>query len=209
MSSKYIILDPKLHDIGDFAMKKIMARYNLKQPLIEKPINHDIAWRPTFLWKRTAEYLACEVSNRPFPTTIKEQFADIVASGQPIRIIVAYPKTNGLSSSEYQKDIKNAKMFGIGYIGIDDLGKGEIEYGGISLPLHLTSIDLSEYVRSLRPYITEAYEHYMLKGDPDVGLQKIGQVIESIVYNLAVQAKKSVVLLTLALDLQDILPKVY
>lgn len=200
MSASYLILDPALHDIANVAMKKIMARYNLSQPLVEKPINDKIPWRPTFLWKRSTEYLACEVANRPFPVTIKQQFADIIASGQPIRIIVAYPKNNSLTSSDYQKDIITAKMFGVGYIGIDQDRNIDVEYNGVSLALYISNIDLKDYAKILRPSIADAYEHYMLKGDPDVGLQKIGQLTEAIIYNLPFKQRRQEISHTQDLD---------
>lgn len=186
----FSILPTPLHAFAESANIIIKNRYGLSDGIVEQPIQPDIPLQPTLHWKTRTHYIACEVAERPFPVSIKQQFADITSSGQPIRIIVAYPNENSLSATEYQRDIKNSKIFGIGYMSVDDNRIGEIEYQGISLALHIPPVEIKPYTRVLRQYIREAYEHYMLKGDPDVGLQKIGQVIENIVYNVAAQAKR-------------------
>jgi len=186
----FSVLPTHLHALAETANFIIKSRYGLSDGIIEQPILPDIPLQPTLHWKTKTHYIACEVSERPFPVSIKHQFADIVSTGQPIRIIVAYPKDNGLSSADYQNDIKTAKIYGIGYMSVDDNRNGEIEYNGVSLVLRISPIDLKAFAKCLKPHIYEAYEHYMLKGDPDVGLQKIGQLTEQIIYNIAVQAKK-------------------
>lgn len=188
---KFKLLPNNLHSYGIAANSIIKRRYSLPDGILEKEIHTDIPIQPTFHWKTKTHYIACEVAERPFPVSIKQQFADIVASGQPIRIIVAYPKANQLSVAEYQKDIENCKKFGIGYMGIDDNKKGSIEYEGISLSLYIPfPSDFSTFKSQIRNSIYESYEHYLLKGDPDVGLQKLGQVVERLLYTTAEQAKK-------------------
>jgi len=187
---KYTILPSHLHAFANSANFIIKNRYGLSDGIVEKAILPDIPLRPTLHWKTKTHYIVCEVAERPFPVSIKHQFADLVATEQPIRIIVAYPKDNRLSLNDYQSDIKQSKKFGIGYMGIDENNNGDIEYQGVPLSLHITPIDLKLFKTKLKPFVTEAYEHYMLKGDPDVGLQKIGQLTENIIYNIAEQAKK-------------------
>lgn len=187
---KFSILPSHLHAFAESANFIIRNRYGLSDGTVEQAIQTDIPLQPTLHWKTKTHYIACEVAERPFPVSIKQQFADIVSTGQPVRIIVAYPRDNGLSLSDYQSDTKKSKTFGIGYMGIDDNKNGDIEYQGISLALHIPPIETKQFKQILKPYVLEAYEHYMLKGDPDVGLQKIGQLTENIIYNTAVQAKK-------------------
>jgi hypothetical protein len=186
----FSILPQHLHAFADSANFIIKNRYNLSDGIIEQAILPEIPLQPTLHWKTKTHYIVCEVAERPFPVMIKQQFADLVSTGQPIRIIIAYPKDNGLTLSDYQADIKKSKIFGIGYMGVDDNKNGDIEYQGVSLALHIPLIDLNPFKNSLKPYVAEAYNHYMIKGDPDVGLQKVGQLIESIIYNIAIQAKK-------------------
>ena len=187
----FTILPTHLHAFAESANFIIKTRYGLSDGLIEQAILPDIPLQPTLHWKTKTHFVACEVAERPFPTSIKQQFADIVSTGQPIRIIVAYPKGNGLSSSDYQSDIRNSKIFGIGYMGVDDNKNGDIEYQGISLALHIPPLVTKNFIKCLQPNIIEAYEHYMLNGAPDVALQKIGQLVENIIYNVATQAKKN------------------
>ncbi|KQR91516.1 hypothetical protein ASG01_14210 [Chryseobacterium sp. Leaf180] len=186
----FSILPSHLHKIAESANFIIKNRYGLTDGLVEQEIEPHIPLRPTLHWKTPTQYIVCEVAERPFPVSIKQQFADIVSTGVPIRIIVAYPKENDLSGKDYSSDIKESKKFGIGYMSVNETKVGDIEYQGISLAQHITQVDLTKYIKTVKPYVSEAYEHYMLKGDPDVGLQKIGQVIESMLYNVAVQAKK-------------------
>ncbi len=187
----FSILPTHLHTYAESANLIIKTRYGLSDGLIEQAILPDIPLQPTLHWKTKTHFIACEVAERPFPTSIKQQFADIVSTGQPIRIIVAYPRGNGLSIYDYQSDIKNSKIFGIGYMGIDENKTGEIEYQGISLALHIPPLDTKSFIKCLRPNVVEAYEHYMLNGAPDVALQKIGQLVENIIINVAIQAKRN------------------
>lgn len=188
----YTLLSPHLVSIADCANGTIKERYNLKKNgLIESSIDSSIPFRPTLHWKSKTHFIACEVADRPFPKSLKETFADIVATGLPIRLLVAYPKDNELSVKDYQDDINQCKKFGIGYLAVDSLGQGSIDYNGLSLSLHLPfPKDFSQYKSHLRSIVVDAYEHYLSKGDPDVGLQKIGQTVENLLYNTAVQAKK-------------------
>jgi hypothetical protein len=188
----YTLLSPHLVIVADIANGTIKDRYNLKKNgLIESSIDATIPFRPTLHWESKTHYIACEVADRPFPKSLKETFADIVASGLPIRLLVAYPKDNGLNSRDYQDDINQCKKFGIGHIAIDSSGIGNIEYNGLSLSLHLPfPKEFSQYKKQLKSIVIDAYEHYLLKGDPDVGLQKIGQTVENLLYKTATQAKK-------------------
>src|SRR5689334_18752917 len=121
-SSNYLILDPALHKVANIAKQEVMSRYNLRRsPFIEQSITSSIYWRPTFYWQRETEYLAIEVSDRPLPSTLKSEFMDISSSGLPIRIIVAYPENNKLSTTEFQKDINRIRQTGIGYMSVDEI----------------------------------------------------------------------------------------
>jgi hypothetical protein len=187
----FTILPSHLHAFAESANFVIKNRYGLNNGIVEKAMNENIPLQPTLHWKTPTHFIACEVAERPFPTAIKTQFADIVASGLPIRIIVAYPSENTLSAADYQRDIKNSKMFGIGFMSVDEKKHGKIEYKGISLALHISEIDVASYHRKIQPFVLDAYEHYMMNGDPDVGLQKIGQLVEDIILDVAIQAKKA------------------
>lgn len=188
----YSLLSPHLVSIADSANRTIKEKYHITtNGKVESSIEADIPFRPTLHWKAKTHYIACEVADRPFPKSLKESFADILTSGHPIRIIVAYPKDITLNSKEYQEDIKQCKKYGIGYMSVDSNGKGDIEYSGISLSLHIPfPKDFSNYKPQLKSIASDCFEHYLLKGDPDVGLQKLGQSVENLLYNTASQAKK-------------------
>jgi hypothetical protein len=186
----FSILPPHLHAVANAANLIIKARYSLPDGIVEQEIRPDIPLRPTLHWKTSTHYLACEVAERPFPVSINQQFTDLVSTGQPIRIIVAYPKEDGLSLSDYRSYTKQSKNCGIGYMWVDDNNNGDIEYRGVSLALHIPPVDLKVFKKSLKPFIKDAYEHYMYNGDPSVGLQKLGQLVENIIYNVAKQAKR-------------------
>ncbi|MDB5222633.1 MAG: hypothetical protein JWN83_1300 [Chitinophagaceae bacterium] len=188
MPSTYLILDPDLHEIAEYAMKEIMSRYNLRNPLIEQAINPNISWRPTFLWKKPTEYLACEPAFKPLPPIINSNFMDIQSSGLPIRIIVAYPHDNSISITEFQKDLRKAKQHGIGYMSVDaTTKKANIEYKGVSSILSIPAIDFSQIKSGLRPKVIDAYDMYM-SGDPKHGVQELGQLMEKCMTVLATQA---------------------
>jgi hypothetical protein len=188
----YTLLSPYLISIADSANKTIKEKYSIgASGKIESSIETDIPFRPTLHWKAKTHYIACEVADRPFPKSLKESFADIVTSAHPIRVIVAYPKDSTLNSKDYQEDIKQCKKYGIGYMSVDSNGKGDIEYSGLSLSLYIPfPKEFSNYKPQLKSIVSDCFEHYLLKGDPDVALQKVGQTIENLLYNTAAQAKK-------------------
>jgi hypothetical protein len=187
----YTLLSPHLKPIADAANRTIKKRYALtSNGKIENSIDSKIPFRPTLHWKTSTHFVACEVADRPFPKSIKESFADILVAGEPIRLIVAYPKDNGLNAKDYQDDIKQCKKFGIGYMSIDDLGNGDIEHQGISLAQYFPfPKDFSIFKNQIKKGVQDAYEHYLHKGDPKVGLQNLGQIIERLLLTTAEQAK--------------------
>jgi hypothetical protein len=188
----YTILPAHLIPIAEAANRVIRDRFNLGDGIIEQEIMPEIPLQPTLHWKTPTHFIACEVADRPFPTAVKTQFADITATGQPIRLLVAYPSTHGLSHDDYRRDTKQNKAFGIGYLEINPAeGVGQIEYQGISLPLHLSPPrDLKIYVPKVRTIVQDAFDQYMPGADPRGAVQNLGQAIEGIVYQVARQAKK-------------------
>lgn len=71
------------------------------------------------------------------------------------------------------------------------MGKGIIEYPGISLSLYIPfPSDFSSFKSQIKKDVQDCYEHYLLKGDPDIGLQNLGQIVERLLYTTAEQAKK-------------------
>ena len=187
----YTILPTNLHSVADAANRIMRARYGLPDGIVEQEIAPDIPIRPTLHWKTKTHIIACEVAERPFPTAIKISFADIVGKGQPIRLLVAYPSTHGLSHDDFRRDTKQNQSFGIGHIEVNEDGSGQIEYQGISLPLHMAPIDPKIYVPKIRPIVQDAFEQYMQGGNPRGALQDIGQSVESILYNVARDAKRT------------------
>lgn len=188
----YILLSPHLRIYQDPTDETVRNRYALKlNGKFESSIDPSIPFRPTLHWKTKTHYIACEIADRPFPKTIKESFADILVSGEPIRLIVSYPKENSLSAKDYQEDIKQCKKFGIGYMSIEENGRGNIEYQGISLAHYFPfPKDFKAFKNQIKKSVEDAYEHYLYKGDPDVGLQNLGQTIERLLITTATQAKK-------------------
>jgi hypothetical protein len=186
---KLTVLPPHLHAFALSANFIVKNRYRLGDGVVERAIRPDIPFQPTLHWKTKTHYLACEVAERPFPVSVSQQFTEIVASAQPVRILVAYPKENGLSSADYQDDVRKLKRLGIGFLAVDDQRGGEIEYHGVSLACRIDMVDLSGFRPVLKPLVRDAYEHYMQEGHPDVGLQKIGQLVEQIILNVALQAR--------------------
>jgi hypothetical protein len=186
---QFTILPPPLAWVAEAANSTIKTRFNLGDGIVEKQILPEIPLQPTLHWKTKTHFIACEVAERPFPVSVKTQFADIVATGQPIRLLVAYPSSHGLSHEEFHRDTKANKTFGIGYVEVNADGSGQIEYQGISLPLHLSPINPKIYVPKIRPIVQDAFEQYMPSANPRGSVQDIGQSIESIVYQVARQAK--------------------
>ena len=187
MGNMYSILDPSLFAIADSAKLRITERYALKNCQVEKAFDSSIKFVPTFHWKTTTHFIVCEVSNRPFPVTIKEIFADISVQGLSVKLIVVYPANNTLSTKEFQEDFSKAKLFGVGLVSVDN-GNLKIEHEGLSVQLHQAKVDLAKFVKKLRPSIEAAFTTYS-NGDAKHGVQELGQIIENIIRHVAIEAK--------------------
>jgi hypothetical protein len=174
--------------IAQTANLVIKTRYGFRDAKVLAPIDVAVPWRPSLLWKAQTEFIGCEVSDRPFPQSIKGIFSDVVATGLPIRVIVAYPKDNTLSAKDYQEDLGQAKKLGVGYLSVTDTNNGQLEYEGIPISLHLPPPDLRKYRKCLAKEINDAYSLYM-NGNPPHGVQELGQIIEEYINSLATQAK--------------------
>jgi len=188
--SKYKLLPAHLHSLADAAATIIKRKFNLGNPIIESPIDSEISWSPTLHWKTKVGYIACEVHETPMPVSIKTAFSDGATNDLPIKILLAHPASHYLSMSDYIKESNSAKRLGCGLIAIDDDGTGQFQHIGIEIPLYIPAPKLTNFVKRLRSNIEHAYELY-INGDPRHGVQELGQLIESIILNLAVQAKNN------------------
>lgn len=170
------------------AHKKIKERFVIssKTRILEQ-IDPNISWRPTFQWRTDLEIIVCEVSNRPFPPTVTDNYSDLIASGLPIRVIVACPAENDLTTIRYAPDITRAKKAGVGFLSIAANGISQIEYIGLPLALHLPQFDTSKFNRKIRLNVNDAYDIF-LGVNPKHGVQELGQIIEKCMRNLAEQA---------------------
>ena len=186
----YSILDPSLFVVADLAKSRLSDRYGLNNCQVEKPFDSSINFVSTFHWKTSTHYIVCEVSNRPFPKTIKAIFADILVKGLSVKLIVVYPANCTLSTKEFQEDIKDAKSFGIGLVSVDEVyNSAVIDYEGLSIQLHQPKVDLNKFVKKLRPSVEGALTTYY-NGDTKHAVQELGQIVENIIRNVAIDAKK-------------------
>ncbi len=180
---------PEHRPIAAAANKAIIERYGLRNGHVNEAIHKNLSWRPSLLWKTKTEFIACEVAGRPLPKRIKVLFSDISATGLPIRVIVAYPSPTDLGSREYEQDVATAKMLGIGYLSVINGSNGRIEHSGIPISLYLPRPERGKFRKCLSKPIHDAYDLY-INGDPKHGVQEIGQTVEAVMTELAIQAKK-------------------
>ncbi|HEY4198806.1 MAG TPA: hypothetical protein VGM63_24870 [Mucilaginibacter sp.] len=188
--SKYLVLPPHLHKVADAAETLIKLKLGLKDTQIEKPIDSSIGLEPTLHWKTNLGYVICEVAERPQPVSVSTAYQDIVSSGLPVKVIVAFPASLSISPADYIKESNKAKKSGLGLLSINDDDTGDFQHRGIDISLYLAEPSLTQFNKLLRAGIESAYGVY-INGDPVQGVQAIGQMVEQILGNLAEQAKKS------------------
>jgi hypothetical protein len=176
--------------IKDAAKLALEERYGLKDRNIINSFPNEISWEPEILWESTTHYIALETSTiGPFRETLRIAFGDLTNKELPCKIYIAYPRNANQPKEAYQKDIKNAKNYGIGIISIDDNNNfvSDIEKDPISIPLVINEIDYSLFRKPICPTLRECYATYM-NGNPQMGLQRIAQLIESKIRKLGDQA---------------------
>ncbi|MEI6596039.1 MAG: hypothetical protein WCO28_10790 [Bacteroidota bacterium] len=187
-----LIYDNQLLSVADSAKKKLEIRHSLKNVIVENSIDPSIRWRPHMHWVNNYHIFACEISNRPFPSNMNEIHSEVSNGGKPVRIFVAYPQNNNLTSDELHLDIIKAKSYGIGLICISSTNEGTVILNGLPVNLVIpqtTVNELDKYHKKLRPLIKNAIETY-IDGYPKHGVQELGQLIESSIRHLAIKAKK-------------------
>lgn len=188
--SNFLFLEPDLFYAADIAKEKIESRFNVKDAKKEEAFDSDINYVPTFHWKTKTHIIICEIASSPFPNSIKDFYSDILVKGMPVKVIVVYPEDRQSDIKKYRAEIKKAKEYGLGLLVIDSDNKIILENLGISIPLHIAQLNYKKYHKKFQASIEEAYETYMLDGKPDVALQKLGQLVENIILNMAIKAKR-------------------
>lgn len=186
----FLFVEPDLIYIAKLAKDKIENRFNINNAHVEQIFDSSINYKPTFHWKTKTHIIICDIASSPFPLSIKDFYSDIAVKGIPVKVIIAYPGNRQKDVAKYREEIKKAKEYGIGLLAIDDNENIILENLGVSIPLHISQLDYSLYDKKMRALIEESYESYMINGKPKDGLQKLGQLVESIIINLAVQAKR-------------------
>lgn len=187
----YSFLHPDLHSIANITKTRLEQKYNIRITDFEKGFESNVEYSPTFFGKTKSHYILCEVSTRPFPIQIKSIYADIQNQNIPVKLIVAYPDEIEISARDLQTDITNAKTFGIGLISVRSNGTLTIHSDPISIPLFLpqASIGLNTFHSKFKHLIEDAYSVYS-NGNPKHGVQELGQIIEQVIRNLAIQARR-------------------
>jgi hypothetical protein len=187
------IYERELLSVAESVKTKLENRHNLKEVNIEEIIDSRINWKPHLHWVNNYHIFTCEISNRPFPTNMYEIYSEVNNGGKPIRMFVAYPSKNNLTSEELHSDILKAKSYGIGLICVSESGDSSVIYNGLPVNLVLAQNIVNEIEKfhfKLRPLIKNAIETYM-DGYPKHGVQELGQLIESAIRHLAIKAKKT------------------
>lgn len=155
---------------------------------IELPIDDSLSWRPTFWWKNRTEIIACEVTERPYLKSFENLFADVISKNVYVKIIIASPEPVDLSALEHRKDLQKLKGFGFGHLCIGDSEPSVFDFLGLPVPMFITEPKYESLKSKLRPCIRESFRMYMTEGNPDHGVQELGQIVENIIYNLGDQA---------------------
>lgn len=183
----YSILQQEYHSIADFARSRLESKYSIRISNFETPIKSDIEYVPTFWGKTKFHYIVCEVASRPFPVHLKSIYIDILSQTLPVKLFIIYTNDN-LSSAELNKDITSAQKLGVGLLNVDDSNIVNVVNEPVSIPLFIpeSSIDYKKITNKLAHKVEEAYSVY-LGGNPRLGVQAIGQIIERVIRNAAIQ----------------------
>lgn len=183
----YTILQQEYHPIADYARARLESKYSIKFSNFETPIKSDIEYVPTFWDKTKFHYIVCEVASRPFPVHLKSIYIDILNQSLPVKLFIVYTNDN-LSSNELNRDIALARKFGVGLLNVNDSNIVNVVNEPISIPLFIpeSTIDYKKLTNKLSHKVEEAYTVYV-GGNPRQGVQAIGQIVERVIRNVAIQ----------------------
>ena len=187
-----LIYNADLFQVADVTQIRLKEKFDIRDLKVEEAFDKDIAWTPHLYGKSKYHIVCCEIAERPFSKKIPEIHSEISISGKLVKLFVAYPQENSLSAKELLEDIAKAKSYGVGLINVSSDGKATIDNEGLSVHLTLPKpviSELSRFVKPLKSQIEGAISTY-INGAPKHGVQEIGQLIENIIRNLAIQARK-------------------
>lgn len=187
--NNYLLIEPDLVVVAEKSIGVIQQRFNTRKVKIEQPFNSKINYKPTLHWKTKTHIIVCEIASSPFPNSVRELFSEVSVKGLPVKLFISYPANRQNDIRKYREEVKKAKEYGIGLISLNDNNEVEIENLGVSISSHIPQISISHYKKNLRNSIEDAYSVY-INGNPRHGSQELGQVIEQIIRNIAIEAKR-------------------
>jgi hypothetical protein len=179
--------------LKEATVKIIEERYALSKVQYDIEITPELNWSPTCLWKKNDTYYACEIlDDKPNVPILEIAYSQIISLGLPVKMIASYMQSSQVDGAQLKDNQKNEKYLinkGLGLIRIDENFNAEIIAHGISVLafISINEVNNFNYHKLLKKIITDAHEVY-LKHDPKSGIIELGQTIEVILFNLAIQA---------------------
>lgn len=183
-------LDERLRHVATHSLAFCKNQWGSKGLGVEKAIDTDISWRPSFHLKQHQSLIvAVEVGDVLYPELLKGAAHDIGKYNCPIAVYQA------CSLDVFQKDPKLARVKllranGIGVITVDENGDALIQAPAGPLAQNISPTDfedeLAKLTKQLKVRFRTAYSTYQT--NVGQGLQECGQLIEEIVISIAKQA---------------------
>lgn len=191
----FTLLSKNLGDtVGAPLYDYCVQRYGKNGLKIESGIVSALSWSPTIqLKKGTHELLAVEVCEDLFPQVLKLVYSDITHDCKdiPITVYVGCP-LDAFLDDKTQSTVKKLKERGIGLLTVAQDGTVTEQFSTIPLIHHIPDADISTLVKPLpsaiKVKLRDSFDVY--RQNSYQGLQEAGQIIEGLIFSLAIQANK-------------------
>lgn len=185
----YSYLSEELRPSADKVYAHLRDRMGLKAIQVES-VDFEASPAPTFCGETRNKFKICvEVNYSFFPNTLNEFVVDCLRNGFPVKLYSAVPANP--NNTIDQTSIQRAGKLGVGCFLIES-GKITVlrEAQDLSLLLTEDERDLTKIPSKFRAELYTAISTYE-GGDPKKGVSNIFDLIEGIIRNIAIRAKRN------------------
>ena len=180
---------PRLKQVAESGQQFFKKRFGRTGFKSLSEISPDINWRPTFQTRpKKSLIVAAEVQDIAYPEILKIAAHDISHFEFPISVYQICPLEIYLAEKN-QSAVNLMKRHGFGIVTVDISGRATLQSACIPLAQHIDEKELDSEMKgmsqSLRIRFMEAYNTY--RNNEGQGLQEAGQLVESLVVEIAEQ----------------------
>jgi len=183
----YSFLSPHLQGHAEAVKQYFKTQRGIGSFKIEEAVSSDVPYRHTLVAPtKDFHYLCVEVSEQAYSSALDATVLYYRGKSLPVKLYVAIPK--GLSNSDLQTQLRQARDTGVGVIEVDLNGCDIIQEATSQSLAGLRSPNLQEYPAKYRAPLSDA-AHTFRNGSPSKGCSEVYDEIEALSRRIALKTQ--------------------